>query len=100
MIIYSAGYFAVFFIFLVMHIHAFKLKDILELNDLEILHTKNNILVYSIHMFVSFISILISVILGSNYAFYAGIIYVLLGPLMAINGKMFGNKIKKLNKTE
>jgi uncharacterized membrane protein len=96
MIIYSAGYFAVFFVFLLMHIHAYKLRVKLELNTLEIVHTINSIRIYIIHISVSILSILISIIGGAGFTAIAGFIYVLLGPAMAINGALFGKKLRKL----
>ena len=96
MIIYSAGYFAVFFVFLLMHLHAYKQRVLLELNDLEIVHTINSIRVNVIHMSISVLSILISVIGGTGYTAYAGFIYILLAPAMTINGTYFGRKLKKM----
>ena len=98
MIIYSTGYFAVFFVFLLMHLHAYKQRILLELNNLEIVHNINSIRVNIIHMSVSVLSILISIIGGAGYTAFAGFIYILLGPAMAINGGYFGRKLKRLSK--
>ncbi len=97
MIIYSAGYFAVFFVFLLMHFHAYKQRVLLELNELEIVHTINSIRINTIHMCVSALSILISLIGGAGFTAIAGFIYILLGPAMAINGSYFGKKIRQKN---
>ena len=45
------------------------------------------------------ISLLIAVLAPSSWMAVAGLVYVITGPVMAINGFRFGRKVDRLDKT-
>jgi uncharacterized membrane protein len=96
MIIYSSGYLAVFLIFVILHLHAYRKREYLELNPYEILNTKYHIQVFLFHVAISLSSILISIFGGYNFISVAGLIYFLLGPILFLHGWIMGKKGKVL----
>jgi hypothetical protein len=98
MIIYSAGYFAVFLTFILFYIHAYHLRKELKLNETEILITRMSINGYIIHLGISLLSIILAV-LSKIFNFnsgYAGFIYFLLGPAFTAHGKITGRRLRLL----
>lgn len=101
MLFYSAGFFTIFFIFLLFYSHAFKKREILKLNEMEIILTKEGISTHIAYMTIAAISILITLFGGSGNSFWAGIIYVLIAPVRTIQGVSFRKKINNaLNEPE
>ncbi len=96
MIIYSSGYLAVFLIFLVLHLHAYKIRKSLELNIYEIFYTKYHIQVFLFHIAISLSSILISIFGNNNLTALSGFIYFLLGPILFLHGLIMSKKGKPL----
>jgi uncharacterized membrane protein len=96
MIIYSSGYLAVFLIFVILHLHAYRNKEYLELNPYEIFYTRYHIQVFLFHVAISLSSILISIFGGYELSSVAGYIYFLLGPILALHGWIMGKKGKVL----
>jgi uncharacterized membrane protein len=96
MIIYSVGYLSIFLIFVILYIHAYMKREYLELNRYEIFYTKYQIQVFISHVLVSFSSIIISIIGGSNLIAAAGFVYFLLGPILSIHGWIMGKKGKTI----
>jgi uncharacterized membrane protein len=100
MIIYGLGFLALFLIFLLMHVHAYRKRGELELTDAELLMTRSSIHSDLIYVTIAFVSIVISALGGYEDSKWAGFIYALLGPLHALNGTIMGRRVEKLwNKT-
>jgi len=95
MIIYSLGFFMIFFVLFLMYLHAYKNRDELKLNHVEIVITKNSLYEQIIYMGVAFLSILLALPGNPQLTFWSGISYGLLGPLMGINGYLNNKRIKK-----
>ncbi len=85
MIIYGFGYFAIVTVFLLLHIHAYKKGNEIDLNKIEVAATIGSIRSYSINIFIALCSLLIVIIGGAKYAAISGWIYVLIGPASAVN---------------
>ena len=100
MIIYSIGYLAIFLIFVVLYIHAYRQREHLELDRYEIFYTKYQIQVFMSHVLVSLISIIISIIGGQNLIAYSGLVYFLLGPILSIHGWIMGKKGRVIREQE
>ena len=82
MVIYGAGFLGIFFVFYLLYKHAYKHRELLELNEIEIVQTQFDIQDVGIVILVAALSILIALI-GvlahfSFASFFAGLVYNLL----------------------
>jgi uncharacterized membrane protein len=84
MIIYAAGYIAIYLLFSVMHIHALRKKTELELTPPEIFDTKTKIYKNLILIIIGIISVFVALILKPENAGLAGLVYFLIGPAFTI----------------
>ena len=96
MVIYGLGFMCVFLLFALLHVRAYRKRETLELNLVEIFHTQSAIHSYIILMAVSMVSILITVIGGDRYAALSGMTYGLIGPALGIYNSIRGKKRRKL----
>jgi len=96
MIIYGLGFLALFLIFLLMHMHAYRKREELELTGAELLMTRSSIQSDLIYISIAFISIMIAALGSNEDSKWAGWIYALLGPLHALNGVIMGGRVEKL----
>lgn len=95
MMIYGMGFLLVFLILVLMHVHAYRQRLMLDLNDLEIFDTRSAIGSYGICVVASVISILIVAIGPKNHYVYpmlAGWVYALIGPAQAVYGMQMNKK--------
>ena len=90
--IYAAGFGAVFILFLLMYVHAYRLRGILELSPAETLETRNAaqqnilmVLIATASFFVAFRS-----------PEWSGWIYVLIGPALTVHGAIYGKRVRLL----
>jgi uncharacterized membrane protein len=90
--IYGAGFAAVFLLFVLMYLHAYKLRRALELNEVEVLLTRVSIQESAIFVVVA----LTSFAMAFRYPEWAGWVYFLLGPALAIHGMIYGKRTRKL----
>jgi uncharacterized membrane protein len=88
--IYAAGFAAVFLLFSLMYIHAYKLRTALELNPVEVLETRSAIQENAIMVFVG----VISFGLAFKNPAWAGWWYFVLGPALGIHGAIFGKRVR------
>jgi hypothetical protein len=93
---YAVGFTSVFLIFVLLYAHAFKLRNALELSPAEVQGTR-----------ASVIENLILVLIGaSSFALtfkspaWAGWIYCLIGPALALHGSILGKKTRLLAEKE
>lgn len=100
MIIYSIGYLLVFLVLFLLYMHAYRKRDELELNAAEIVLTKSEIQSSALNIGVAMFSIIIAAVGGANYSAWAGWIYFLVGPSLAINGTIMGKKARSAAKKE
>jgi uncharacterized membrane protein len=96
MVIYSIGFLAVFLVFALLHWHAYRKRDELELNPIEILTTRSSLWAYGICVIIALFSITIASIGGRNNAALAGWIYFLIGPAETVNGIIARKQASKL----
>lgn len=82
MIIYGVGYVAVFGVFALLYLHAYRSQDTLQLNELERYDTRASIQYNLALVGIGLLSLAIAVIGGAGYAFWSGITYALTGPLI------------------
>lgn len=98
MLIFGIGYVAVFFLFVLLYLHAYRKRAELDLNELETFDTRTEIQECALNAATGLISIGLAAIGGRRYAAMSGWIYMLLGPVLAINGFIMGARRQRLEK--
>jgi len=96
MLIYSTGLFIIFSLYFLLYLHAFRKKDVLDLNAMEILLTKNSMWSMIIYASVCLLSIILAAVLPPRMVGFSGMTYFLFGPLQAYHGRKSAKKIKEL----
>jgi uncharacterized membrane protein len=91
--IFGIGYAAIFLIFALLYYHAYRKRTQLELNELEIHDTWNNIVDNLLHVLIGALSISISLITRSGLG---GLAYWLIAPVQFINGSMRGKRRRRI----
>jgi hypothetical protein len=90
--IYAGGFAAVFALFALMYTHAYKLRNELELNPVEVLQTMFSIRECSIMIAVG----VIAFALAFNYPGWAGWWFFIIGPALGVHGMIYGKRIRLL----
>ena len=88
--IYGLGGTAVFFIFVLFYRHAWRLRDELDLNDIERYDTREAVIDNALMAAVPAVSVLLAATLPPNHVGWAGLFYFIYGPLMTWNGMREG----------
>jgi hypothetical protein len=96
MIIFGAGYIAVFGVFALLFWHAYRRRDALELNELEIFDTVKDIQESAVNVGVGSLSVAIAVLGGGRYSFIAGMTYMLNAIVLPLHGMLMGKRRRKL----
>lgn len=86
MIIFSGGYIAVFLLFALMHVNAYRMREALELSELERYDTLDNVRESLLNVGIGAMSIALSLSGGDAGPRWAGMVYWLVGPVMFANG--------------
>jgi uncharacterized membrane protein len=90
MIFYSGGVLGIFTLYTLMHLHAWKHREVLELNEVERHLTCTTIREHVIHVGVALASLALA-LLGQGPL--SGLIYFLVGPLQGLNGWYSGKTL-------
>jgi hypothetical protein len=77
-----------------MYAHAYKLRRELALNEVEVLETRSDLVENVILTLVGVASFLVAL----KYPEWAGWVFAAIGPLMWINGSIFGKRVRALAK--
>ncbi|PWT91338.1 MAG: hypothetical protein C5B55_08260 [Blastocatellia bacterium] len=96
MIIFGVGYLAVFGVFVLLHIHAYRKREQLELNTLERFDTVSSIQESSLNCLIAIISISLVYFGGARFSALAGLAYMLTGVVMTIHGSIMGARRRRL----
>ena len=96
MLLYSTGIVLIFFVFVMLYRHAWKKRTVLNLTEKEELSLKYGQRAHLLSMGLGLVSVAI-VLLNSNLAAFAGMIYGLMGPLHAWNGYQSGKAHERLD---
>jgi len=96
MIIFGAGYVAVFGVFVLLYWHAYRQREALELNELEVFDTRVDIRESALNVGIALVSIAIAFIGRGRFAFLSGITYMLNGILSPLHGTLMGRRRRKL----
>lgn len=97
MAVYGGGYVAVFLLFALMYLHAWRVRDALELSAVERFDTRADVRTALLNVAVGVLSVCIALV-GRDPASLAaaGFIYALLGPVMAVDGMLRGRGRRRL----
>lgn len=99
MVVFSGGYVAVFLIFALLHLHAYRMREPLELDGLEQFDTLTTMRESLLNVGIGCASILLALFGGGLGPFMAGIAYWLIGPAMWVNGTLAGRARRRLQAT-
>ena len=86
MLIYSLGFVGIFTLFLLLYGHAYRQREELELNRVEIYDTITSLWMYGSYVAIGIISCILATIVEGRGIAYAGLIYWLLGPISGVIG--------------
>jgi uncharacterized membrane protein len=90
--IYAIGFASVFLLFVLMYGHAYRLRQRLELNPVEVLETRSAMQENAVLALVGIASLLVAF----KSPGWAGWVYLAIGPLLAIHGSIFGKRVRVL----
>ena len=96
MIIFGAGYIAVFGVFVLLYWHAYRQRGALELNELEVFDTRSDIQESALNVGVGTLSVAIAVLGRGRYSFVAGMAYMLNAIVLPVHGTLMGKRRRKL----
>lgn len=100
MMIYASGFFLIFLIFAGLYGHAYRLRDELELNAVEMFETKTAFQACILLMGIAVLSMMFATFDHPFVSgFLAGISYALIGPVLSIHGWWRGKRLKILMKS-
>ena len=94
--IYAAGFAAVFWLFVLMYAHAYRLQRELELDPVEVLETRFSLQENALLGLIGIASFLVAI----KSPGWAGWVYLAIGPLLAIHGSIFGKRVRLLAETQ
>jgi hypothetical protein len=96
MLVFDAGYVAVFLVFVLLYLHAYRKRAQLELDPLEVFDTWTEFQSNCASVCVGLLSAAIVVFSGSpRRAAQSGVIYMILAPLLTIHGVVRGSQRRK-----
>jgi uncharacterized membrane protein len=96
MLIFGIGYLAIFLVFILLHIHAYRKRAQLELNEFERFDTIGSIQEAALNCGIALLSMSIVWFGGPKMSGLSGMAYMLTGVVMAAHGFMTGARRKKL----
>lgn len=91
-VIYGAGFVGVMLLLVLLHAHALRLRDQLQLTPVEIHDTRSAIWQFTAQAVVGLLSIALALMLPVRAVGLAGWTYFLLGPVSGTVGAMFGKR--------
>jgi uncharacterized membrane protein len=96
--IFGAGFAAVFFIFVLFYLHAYRKRHQLELNEVELHDTREKIQEHALQTAIGLISTLIALV-SNSFNFWMILPYWLIGPIQAAHGMIMGRRRRRLMKS-
>ena len=96
MMVFSAGYMAVFLLFALMHLNAYRRRRALELSPLELHDTLDNVRESLLNVGIGAASVLLAAFGGPAGPLWSGAVYWLVGPVLWLNGWLNSGARKRL----
>ena len=88
--IYGLGFASMFAVMLLMYVHAWRRREQLELNEVELWDTQTEMMFYAAYIMIGLLSTAIGSVPGGRL--WAGLIYFMIGPASAAIGWIRGYK--------
>jgi uncharacterized membrane protein len=98
LLVYGAGFAAVFAIFALLYLHAYRRRAVLELTELECFDTRSELQENALMSLVGLVSISIALTRNPRYMTLAGMSYWLIGPIMYVHGHLRGRRRRRLER--
>lgn len=96
MMVFSGGYMAVFVLFALMHLNAYRLREALELSPLERFDTIDNVRESLLNVGIGLLSVLLTAFGGAGGPLWGGLAYWLVGPVLYANGVLAGRRRRQV----
>jgi uncharacterized membrane protein len=96
MAIFSIGYLAVFGLFVLLYVHAYRKREALDLNELETFDTRKDIQECALNVGIAAISLGFALSGARRMASLSGMTYMLCPIVMTLNGMIMGRQRKKI----
>lgn len=100
MLIYGLGFVGIFTLYLLMYIHAWRKREELDLNRVELHDTITTVWMYGSYVVIGLISCTMAYLNAPNMVAWAGLIYWLIGPTSAVIGWRRGTARFRLEQAE
>lgn len=97
-VIYGGGYAAVFLVLALLYLHAWRKREELGLNQLELLKTRHGLIDQIAMVIVGLASASLALSLPLRWVGLAGYVYFVIGVYFTIAGKIFGKRKRLLMK--
>jgi uncharacterized membrane protein len=98
-LIYGLGFAGIFLVFLLLYFHAWRKREQLQLNAVELHDTRSSMIMYTAYVLIGLTASLIALFASMRYLQFAGWIYFLLGPISGFIGARRGGKRRALETT-
>lgn len=98
-LIYALGFAGIFTVFLLLYAHAWRKREQLQLNVLELHDTRTTMIMYASYVAIGVTATLIALFASGPALSFAGWIYFLLGPVSAFVGARRGRQRRELEAT-
>ncbi|MEA2491666.1 MAG: hypothetical protein QOH21_3458 [Acidobacteriota bacterium] len=95
MVIYGLGFFALFLVFFLLYGHAYRRRELLELNGVEVHDTVTHLIMYATYMAIGLLATLVAIVFPDAPQ-WSGFTFFLLGPVSAVIGGRRGAKRRKI----
>jgi len=96
MVIFGAGYVAVFGVFVLLYWHAYRQRAALDLNELEVFDTRDDIQECGLNVAIGMLSVAIAAIGRAGYASVSGFTYMLCPVVLTIHGTIMGKRRRRI----
>jgi hypothetical protein len=93
MLVYNAGFIAVFTVFVLLYWHAWRKRDDLGLDDRERFLTKEQVGANACFVVIGLISTSVLLVGGPHAAGVAGMVYMLIGPTLTVYYSLMGRHL-------
>ena len=96
MMIFGAGYVAVFGVFVLLYWHAYRQRAAIDLNELESFDTLVDVQECALNVAIGSLSIAVAAFGGGNFGAFAGFTYMLCPIVLSIHGTLMGRRRRRI----
>jgi len=99
LLVYGLGFAAVFAIFALLYMHAYRKRGELNLSELETFDTRTWFQENALMSLVGLFSVAVALTRAHRYMFLSGMSYWLIAPVLFLHGSMRGRRRRKLERS-